>query len=283
MNANKLLWGVFSVFCCVILFQSYVFYTIDSEVTAMVTEGQVSVSIQFTDTHPPTVTILLPPAGSTFSQNDTVTVQVRALDDDAIASVVANITLPDNSRVEVTLTDAESDGVFEGTFSQTIFGGTYTLRAVATDVNGFVNRNETVQFTVIGPAPPAVAGAGGGGSTSATTGPKLTPVVPTKEVPAPVQFKFKPSRLTRPKSLKPTVEQPVSIKEIPAKIFTLMKSLPVLAAENFSVVTGVLTLTVVNALIALYLISFAVVQLVQQYVNARKSSKKNKNPNHPKE
>ena len=102
--------------------------------------------------------------------------------------------------------------------------------------------------------------------TSRTTGPKLTPVVPTKELPSPVK------RIRRKPLLKPLEEEKPekSIAEIPAKVFTLIKYLPSILAENFSVVTGILTLTVVNALIALYLISFATIMLIKKFVASRR-------------
>ncbi len=271
MVANRMLWALFGVFCFVIMLQSYIFFNI-SEITAMVTQGQLSVSILFTDTRPPIVTILLPADGAIFSQNAAITVQIRALDDDRVQSVIANFTLSNGTRVLVTLSDSDDDGVFEGLFDQTFFGGTYTLRAVATDVNGFRNDNESIQFTVIGPSPtppPAIVGAVGGGSAATTVGPKRRAVVPTTEKPAPGK------RIKRKKELeKVPVEQQAPALEflttLVPEVFTFIKAVPKLVSEVFSVVTGVMTLAIINGLIALYLISFATVRIIQKFVEARR-------------
>src|SRR3989344_4565943 len=115
----RTLWALFGILCFVVLLQSYVFYSIGSEITAYATQGQVSVRIDFIDSRAPIVTILLPPDGSTFAQNDVITVQIRALDDDAVQSVIANFTLPSGGISELPLTDSDNDGIFDGTFTQT--------------------------------------------------------------------------------------------------------------------------------------------------------------------
>ncbi|MBI4148683.1 hypothetical protein HY490_05305 [Candidatus Woesearchaeota archaeon] len=268
-----LLLGLFSVFFYTTLLQSYIFWGITQEITAMVTQGQVSVSIDFVERGPPIVTILLPPDASTFSQNDAISLQVRALDDDAVQSVTANATLPNGTIIQITLTDSNNDGVFETTFSQTSAGGTYTLRAIATDVHSNVNSNQTVQFTITAavtpPTPPPAAGAGGGGSAATSVGPKMAVVAPTQEKPSPGKRVSRKGLATGIKS--PLTTEAASSESAAALQFVL--SLPSLVTENINLVNSVIGLSVINALIALYLVSLALIRILTEVWSAHKTVK----------
>jgi len=271
-----LLLGLFGVFFYTTLLQSYIFWGITQEITAMVTQGQASVTIDFVERGPPISTIQLPNDGSTFSQGDTITFQFQALDDDTVQSVVANVTLPNGTIIQVTLTDSNNDGVFETTFSQTSATGTYSVRMIATDNHGNVNSNQTVQFTITAavtppptPPPAGAAGAGGGGSTPRTVGPKMAGVQATTEGPSP--GKRIRRRTDLPTGIKsPETSEAASTESTAALKFVL--SLPSLVTENINLVNSVIGLSVINALIALYLVSLALMRILAEVWSAHKPS-----------
>ncbi|MBI4020967.1 MAG: right-handed parallel beta-helix repeat-containing protein [Candidatus Aenigmarchaeota archaeon] len=83
------------------------------------------------DTTPPEVTVLVP-NGETFEQDEPVTVTAEVTDNFGIASVTAEVTLPDLSVTQVTLTPSGS--TYEGMFTSTTLGGDYMVQVLAIDL-----------------------------------------------------------------------------------------------------------------------------------------------------
>lgn len=252
----------------VILLETVIVANILNEITAMTTEGSVSVTINDlgADTTVPAVTIQVPADGALFSENDSVSIEVQVTDASAISVVFANITLPDATVSQVTLTDGDSDNVFTGTFTSTILNGTYTLQAVANDSSNNVNNSKSVQFTVqdfTPPAPPAPAavGVGGGGATRSAGIGRTVPVQPTLDVPPPSVFR---KRSVSPRSEAPSVAPTVlqKVLQVPRQALIMLKELPAVFVDRSRVMTAVMLFTAVNAVVALALVSFAVVRML---------------------
>ncbi|MEW6063038.1 MAG: tandem-95 repeat protein [Nanoarchaeota archaeon] len=74
-------------------------------------------------------------------------ISANAIDNVDVASVTAEITLPDASIDAVILTETSQD-FYSITYSNTALNGTYNVRIIATDVNGNVNNAVTSPFNV---------------------------------------------------------------------------------------------------------------------------------------
>ncbi|PIN74135.1 hypothetical protein COV20_00795 [Candidatus Woesearchaeota archaeon CG10_big_fil_rev_8_21_14_0_10_45_16] len=96
----------------------------------------------------PKTSVLIPPPGSTFAQNTNVSITVNVTDNIAVSTVVINVTLPNGTRRQSTLTDADADGLYYFNFTETPDTGSYNIRVIANDTNDNINRTTTRIFNV---------------------------------------------------------------------------------------------------------------------------------------
>jgi hypothetical protein len=109
-----------------------------------------TVTTNFTanDIFPPFVNITAPPVGSNYPQNTNITINVNVTDQTTVDTVLANITLPDLSVVQETLTDIDTDSIYNISFQSTTQTGTYTILIIANDTRNNLNNTETRTFNV---------------------------------------------------------------------------------------------------------------------------------------
>ena len=100
------------------------------------------------DTTPPNVSSLIPIDGTEFSVSTDIDINATVVDATLIDSVLANITLPDDTVVQVNLSDSGSNNIFKGNFSITTQLGTYAVLLIANDSSNNLNDTETINFTV---------------------------------------------------------------------------------------------------------------------------------------
>jgi len=105
----------------------------------------------------PNVTDVLPQSGS-YAAGSVIEINATVVDQIAVDTVLINITLPDNSVEQLTMTDPNTDDIYNATFTSTTQYGTYTLRIIANDtsVHQNINNTETTTFTIAEINPPEV-------------------------------------------------------------------------------------------------------------------------------
>lgn len=259
-------WVLIVVSLGVILLQTIIISNILNDITAMATDGSVSVTINDlnVDTTVPAVVIQAPADGSLFSENDSIAVQAQVTDANTIDSVIANITLPNASTSQLTLTDGDNDSVFTGTFTVTFLNGTYTLQIIATDNSDNINNSISVQFIVqdFVPAPPPaqpVVSAGGGGATRRFE--QRAPVQPTVDIPPPPVFR----RTVTPYRDAPTVAPETLLQKVlqlPKQAVIMLKELPAIMIDKGKAVSAIMLFTAINMAIAFMLISYATMRML---------------------
>ena len=79
-----------------------------------------------------------------FFQN--VTIRANVSDDSNVSAVYANVTLPNGSIRNVSMTRLENNVTFEGNFTSVFLPGPYNVRIIANDTSGNVNSTETTLF-----------------------------------------------------------------------------------------------------------------------------------------
>ncbi len=89
------------------------------------------------------------PAGLSFNTGSTVNINASVYDNIAISTVIANITHPNGSVTQLTLTDGDGDKNFTATFISTNTGS-YTITIIANDTSTHknVNSTQTGSFTL---------------------------------------------------------------------------------------------------------------------------------------
>ncbi len=112
--------------------------------------------ITINDSAVPAVTILTPTAGQNFAQNANVSVTVQVTDDLALSQVLGNFTLPNGTILQKTLTDPNTDNIFNVTFNDTNATGVYTLRILANDTSNNRNWTQTRIFNILDTGTPIV-------------------------------------------------------------------------------------------------------------------------------
>ncbi|MFQ5621350.1 MAG: hypothetical protein ACE5FT_05910, partial [Candidatus Nanoarchaeia archaeon] len=113
---------------------------------------------------PPSVTINQPPS-TTFNVSTIVNISADVVDNGAVDTVIANVTKPDSTVVQIILV-LSTGNTFNATFNDTSAEGVYTIRYMGNDTKGLVNDTETRTFTISAPVavtPPAGGGGGRGG------------------------------------------------------------------------------------------------------------------------
>ncbi len=108
------------------------------------------------DVTTPNVTINSPSDGSSYTTNSNISIEVNVTDTIGVSIVSANITFPNSTQRLYSLTDLNSDQVYNTTFNETSSVGTYTIRAVANDTSNNINNSRVNTFNVISTTFPVV-------------------------------------------------------------------------------------------------------------------------------
>ncbi len=104
-------------------------------------------TLGFTDTTAPAVTALNITPGSSLNTTASFEIDANITDLIGVSAVIANITLPNGSISQITLTNSGGDN-FDNTYAAPGLIGTYTVRIIANDTTGNINSSETTTFAV---------------------------------------------------------------------------------------------------------------------------------------
>lgn len=104
------------------------------------------------DTQGPNVTEVIASPNSTFDLAQEVEINATVADSSGVSSVRANVTLPNASVQQITLTLLAGD-TYNGSFTTPSLIGNYTVRILANDTVGNVNSTETASFEVMNDVP----------------------------------------------------------------------------------------------------------------------------------
>jgi hypothetical protein len=97
---------------------------------------------------PPSVTNVLPSAGTTYNQLNTVTIRANVTDNVAVDTVLASITLPNSTVEQITLTAPVNSSNYSGNFTNTNLTGRYNITIIANDTSSNVNNTEKTWFNI---------------------------------------------------------------------------------------------------------------------------------------
>ena len=103
----------------------------------------------------PQVTINAPLIDQNFSLTQEITLDVTAIDDIGIDSVVAEFFLPNNSSQNISLTPS-SNNTYLANISLPNLTGTYNITIIANDTSGNVNNTQTTHFNAIDITAPTI-------------------------------------------------------------------------------------------------------------------------------
>ena len=97
--------------------------------------------------------------GSSFSTSEIISINATVVDNIAVGSVLANITLPNSTIEQIVLTDENGDDNYNLSYSQTGSLGLYTVTIIANDTSTHknINSSETTTFSVVDSNNPAVS------------------------------------------------------------------------------------------------------------------------------
>ncbi|PIZ50896.1 hypothetical protein COY27_05430 [Candidatus Woesearchaeota archaeon CG_4_10_14_0_2_um_filter_33_13] len=97
-------------------------------------------------------------SSTSINTSDSIIINVTVVDDVAVSVVLANITVSGVSVQTITLTDDNLDNIYNGTITNTITPGTYTITIIANDTSTHqnINNTETTTFVVSDNITPAV-------------------------------------------------------------------------------------------------------------------------------
>jgi hypothetical protein len=109
-----------------------------------------TVNASTADITPPSITNLLPVAGTQYNVSSNITIQATITDASGISSAKANITLPNGTIQQITLTNLTENN-YSGTFSNLNLKGRYNITFIANDTLGYVNSSEKTWFERIVP------------------------------------------------------------------------------------------------------------------------------------
>ena len=111
------------------------------------TNGQLMYNISVEDTVVPAVAhVNVSPDPQTLGSEVNITTTVTDLN--RIDTVVANITYPNGTVVQITLSDDDQNTTYNGTFTDTSIVGGYNVLIIATDNSSNVNQTESIEFTI---------------------------------------------------------------------------------------------------------------------------------------
>ena len=110
--------------------------------------GWVSISINYTtsDVIPPSVSYVVPAAGSMLLQNSTARISANVTDNSAVDKVLANISWSNYSQTIELINGLNS--VYAGNFTNTSYAGIYYVRIIANDSFGNINNTSTTWFNI---------------------------------------------------------------------------------------------------------------------------------------
>ena len=95
----------------------------------------------------PNITNITPTAGTNYSLNTTVNISADITDDFGVSVVMANITFPNGTIGQFTLTN-KTNVTYNMTFSTTTSLGVYVVRIIANDTSNNVNNSEITNFSI---------------------------------------------------------------------------------------------------------------------------------------
>ncbi len=112
--------------------------------------GQESAMFAYYKFNPPPNVTSINPQTINFAINSTISINSTVIDNINVSTVLANITLPDNTIQQITLTDHNSDNIYNSTFTNTSQRGYYIIKIIANDTSyrNNINSTETVNFSV---------------------------------------------------------------------------------------------------------------------------------------
>jgi len=88
------------------------------------------------------------PQGAQINLTDSILLAANATDDRNLSVVFVSVTYPDNSIVNLTMTDDDSDDIFNATFTDSTQIGTHLITIYARDISYNINYTETGYFVV---------------------------------------------------------------------------------------------------------------------------------------
>gem|GEM_PF-4983108 len=106
-------------------------------------------TVEYITGTPPTVVALAPAPGSNFDPSDIVEIAANVTDSDGVDTVLANITLPNSTTVQLELSQVGATNKYNNSYTVPTLMGTYNIRFIANDTNGSVNDGETTNFKVL--------------------------------------------------------------------------------------------------------------------------------------
>ncbi len=133
------------------------FAFVNSTTSSSLHNASAHINITITDETLPSVFNLTPVAGSTFNVSNMIEIGANVTDDQVVGTVLANITHPNGSITQLTLTNG-TDHIqrYNSTFTIPYAIGQYTVRFIANDSANNINSSETTTFTAADITPPNV-------------------------------------------------------------------------------------------------------------------------------
>ncbi|MFC1753477.1 Ig-like domain-containing protein [Thermoproteota archaeon] len=104
--------------------------------------------IHIIDNSTPSVFDVIPVAGSAFSSNVSIEIAVNVTDDSGVDTVLANITYPNSTVLQLTLSNVASTDKYNDYFTTPYLAGRYNVTFIANDTSNNVNSSVTTYFNV---------------------------------------------------------------------------------------------------------------------------------------
>jgi len=92
-----------------------------------------------------------PASGANFAASTTVNISVNVTDNVLVGAVLANITLPNGTIDQITLSNitGSANATYNSTFTNTGITGTFTIRIIANDTSAHNNVNDSFTYTFV--------------------------------------------------------------------------------------------------------------------------------------
>ncbi len=109
-----------------------------------------TITFQVNDIQKPSVAQIIPVADSVFNLSNTINISVNVTDETGVSTVLVNISFPNGTKQQVTLTNTSNTipSRFNFTFTNTLALGTYNLTFIANDSSNNLNDTEKTNFTI---------------------------------------------------------------------------------------------------------------------------------------
>lgn len=104
----------------------------------------------------PNVTDILPIQAATSPINTDLQIAANVTDNIAVSTVIANITYPNSTIEQVTLSQYQSSNTYNSTFSLGALLGQYNITIFANDSSNNINQSTTSYFTALDITPPTI-------------------------------------------------------------------------------------------------------------------------------